>query len=67
MAKKTTLKEIAQLIGVSVSTVLKPLNDCLEISIETRNRVKEVALQKNCDNLDFSSTIFIQDRFMNQS
>ncbi len=47
MAKKTTLKEIAQLMGVSVSTVSKALNDSLEISIETRKRVKEVALQKN--------------------
>lgn len=47
MSKKTTLKEIAQFMGVSVSTVSKALNDSLEISIETRNRVKEVALHKN--------------------
>lgn len=47
MAKKTTLKEIAQLMGVSVSTVSKALNNSPEISIETRNRVKEVAIQKN--------------------
>lgn len=43
MAKKITLREIAILTGVSVSTVSKALNRNPEISESTRRRIVEVA------------------------
>lgn len=43
MRKKVTLKELAKLLNVSISTVSKALNDSPEISPETRRRVKELA------------------------
>lgn len=43
MANKVTLKELSKILNVSISTVSKALNDSKEISIETRNRVKELA------------------------
>lgn len=43
MAKKMTLKEIAAIAGVSVSTVSKALNQSTEISENTRRRIVEVA------------------------
>jgi len=43
MGTKTTLKDLARILEVSISTVSKALNDNPEISIETRNRIKQVA------------------------
>ena len=38
-----TLKKLAQELNVSISTVSKALNDSSEISIETINKVKNLA------------------------
>ena len=43
MENKITLKELAKLLNVSISTVSKALNDSSEISPQTRKRVKELA------------------------
>jgi len=43
MKTKTTLKDLARILEVSISTVSKALNDNPEISLETRNRIKELA------------------------
>lgn len=43
----TTLKELAILLNISVSTVSKALNDSHEISENTRIRVKELATKLN--------------------
>lgn len=43
MRNRITLKELAKLLNVSVSTVSKALNDSSEISPETVKRVREVA------------------------
>ncbi|MDU8884757.1 LacI family DNA-binding transcriptional regulator [Yeosuana sp. MJ-SS3] len=43
MGSKTTLKDLARILEVSISTVSKALNDNPEISIETRNRIKQIA------------------------
>ena len=43
MRSKVTLKELAKLLNVSVSTVSKALNDSPEISPKTIDRVKELA------------------------
>lgn len=43
----TTLKELAALLNISVSTVSKALNDSHEISDKTRERVKELAAELN--------------------
>lgn len=43
----TTLKELAALLNISVSTVSKALNDSHEISEKTRVRVKELAEKLN--------------------
>ena len=43
MRNKITLKELAKLLNVSVSTVSKALNDSPEISEKTIQRVKELA------------------------
>ena len=40
---KTSLKDIASAAGVSVSTVSRALNEHPDISIETRNSIKELA------------------------
>ncbi|WP_438961573.1 LacI family DNA-binding transcriptional regulator [Nonlabens sp.] len=47
MAQKLTLKKIAQELKVSISTVSKALRDSHEISLETRNKIKEYAKQYN--------------------
>jgi LacI family transcriptional regulator len=39
----TTLKELAKLLNISVSTVSKALNDSHEISANTKKRVNELA------------------------
>jgi len=43
MKTKTTLKDLARILDVSISTVSKALNDNPEISLETRNRIKQLA------------------------
>lgn len=43
MENRITLKELARLLNVSISTVSKALNDSPEISPQTRKRVKELA------------------------
>lgn len=43
MDKRITLKELARLLNVSISTVSKALNDNPEISAQTVQRVKELA------------------------
>ncbi|MDT0678360.1 LacI family DNA-binding transcriptional regulator [Autumnicola musiva] len=47
MEQKVTLKELARLLNLSVSTVSKALNDSSEISAQTRSRVKQLALLNN--------------------
>lgn len=47
MRSKITLKELAKLLNVSVSTVSKSLNDSPEISPKTVQRVKELAQLHN--------------------
>ncbi len=47
MRSKTTLKELAKLLNVSVSTVSKSLNGSSEISENTAKRVKELAALHN--------------------
>lgn len=41
--KKITLKELAKILGISVSTVSKSLNDSYEISNKTKLRVQKMA------------------------
>ena len=43
----TTLKELAKLLNISVSTVSKALNDSHEISEVTKRRVNELADKLN--------------------
>lgn len=45
--KKITLKELASILKVSVSTVSKALNDSYEISEATKKRVKTAAIKYN--------------------
>ncbi|MGY5850500.1 LacI family DNA-binding transcriptional regulator [Salegentibacter sp. F14] len=47
MKNKITLKELAKLLNVSISTVSKALNDSPEISTKTVERVKELAKLHN--------------------
>lgn len=47
MRSKITLKELAKILNVSVSTVSKSLNDSSEISPKTIQRVKELAQLHN--------------------
>lgn len=47
MANRITLKELSKLLGVSISTVSKALNDSHEISPETKQRVREFAKLHN--------------------
>lgn len=47
MRSKITLKELARILNVSVSTVSKSLNDSSEISSKTIQRVKELAQLHN--------------------
>lgn len=47
MAKNTTLKELSKILGVSISTISKALNDSHEISEATKERIKEAAALYN--------------------
>lgn len=43
MAKSATLKELSKILGVSISTISKALNDSHEISEATKQRIREAA------------------------
>ncbi|TCI95043.1 LacI family DNA-binding transcriptional regulator [Tenacibaculum sp. M341] len=45
--KNITLKELSKMLDVSISTISKALNDSHEISISTKERVREAAKQYN--------------------
>ena len=45
--KKITVKELAQKLGVSISTVSKAMNDSYEISDKTKKRVQRLAAKYN--------------------
>lgn len=45
--KKLTVKELAQMLGVSISTVSKALNDSYEISDKTKKRIRKFAEKHN--------------------
>jgi len=45
--KKITLKELAKILGVSIATVSKSLNDSHEISLKTKLRIQEAAKKYN--------------------
>jgi len=45
--KKITLKELAKILGVSISTVSKALNNSYEISNATKSKIQKVAKQYN--------------------
>lgn len=47
MAQATTIKELARLCNVSISTVSRALNDHSSIGIATKERIKQLALQLN--------------------
>ena len=47
MAGNITLKELAAILNVSVSTISKALNDSHEISETTKKRIKELAKLHN--------------------
>lgn len=47
MAFNTTIKELARLSNVSISTVSRALNDHPSIGIHTRERIKKLALELN--------------------
>lgn len=47
MAQKITLKKIAQDLQVSISTVSKALRDSHEISVDTRDKIKDYAKKYN--------------------
>ena len=44
---RTTLKELASILGVSISTISKALNDSHEISEATKKRIVETAKAYN--------------------
>ena len=45
--KKITLKDLAKILGVSISTVSKALNNSYEISNATKSKIQKVAKQYN--------------------
>jgi LacI family transcriptional regulator len=47
MSTSITLKELAKIAGVSISTISKALNDSHEISASTKKRIQEMAAQHN--------------------
>lgn len=46
--RKLTIREIAKLCGISVSTVSRAINDHADINPETKKRVKEIIEQSGC-------------------
>lgn len=55
MIKNITLKELADQLGISVSTVSRALTDSYEINIETKKRVQELAKKLNYQPNPFAS------------
>lgn len=47
MSTSITLKELSKLLGVSISTISKALNDSHEISESTKKRIREMAAKHN--------------------
>ncbi|MDA8595907.1 LacI family transcriptional regulator [Flavobacteriaceae bacterium] len=47
MKQKITIKQIAQTLGVSISTVSKALNDSHEISLKTKEKIQAYAKEHN--------------------
>ncbi len=47
MKQKMTIKQIAEKLGVSISTVSKALNDSHEISVKTKERIQAYAKENN--------------------
>jgi LacI family transcriptional regulator len=43
MSRRPTIKDVAERAGVSIATVSRVLNDRADVSVETRERVREVA------------------------
>jgi LacI family transcriptional regulator len=43
MSRRPTIRDVAQQAGVSIATVSRVLNDRADVSVETRERVREVA------------------------
>ena len=58
MAKRITLKELAEITGTSVSTVSKALNNSTEISEITRRRIIEAARARHYRSPQIDSTLF---------
>lgn len=46
-SKMMTLKKISHLSGFSTSTVSKALNDCFDISVDTKKLIQDLAFQYN--------------------
>lgn len=42
-----TLKKISHISGFSTSTVSKALNDCFDISVDTKKIIQDIAIQYN--------------------
>lgn len=57
MERKITLKELAKLLSVSISTVSKALNDSNEINPETKARIQKVAKQHNYVPNEFAQSL----------
>jgi LacI family repressor for deo operon, udp, cdd, tsx, nupC, and nupG len=57
-SKPTTIKEIAQLLGISVSTVSRALHDHPSIGLTTRAKVKKLATELNYE--PNQTAIFLQ-------
>lgn len=47
MSKNTTLKELSKILGVSISTISKALNDSHEISESTKEKIRKAAKEHN--------------------
>ena len=43
MSRRPTIRDVAEQAGVSIATVSRVLNDRADVSVETRERVREVA------------------------
>lgn len=55
MSKNITLKELADQLGISVSTVSRAMTDSYEINVETKKRVQELAKKLNYQPNPFAS------------
>ena len=60
--KKTTLKEIAETLGISISTVSKALKDYPDVSLKTKKKVIDLA-----ESLHFTPNTFAQSLRSNES